>query len=55
MQTIAEMIEEAKERSTCSTCLARTYRGEGCMCIDDGNVEDYDEVLAELADDNADA
>lgn len=43
--------EAAKERATCSTCLARTYRGnEECVCDDEGDAEDYDEALsAELA------
>ena len=39
------MEEEAKERSTCSECLARTYRGEECVCDDGGDAEDYDEIM----------
>jgi L-2-hydroxyglutarate oxidase LhgO len=38
-------IEEAKERATCSVCLARTYRGEECVCDDGGDAEDYNEVI----------
>lgn len=45
MQPAAE--EEAKQRATCSTCLARTYRHEECVCEDGGNAEDYDEALAD--------
>jgi hypothetical protein len=36
--------DEAKERATCSRCLARTYRNEECVCEDGGDAEDYDEV-----------
>jgi hypothetical protein len=40
--------ERAKERATCSVCLARTYRGnEECVCEDGGDAEDYDEALAD--------
>lgn len=40
--------ERAKERATCSVCLARTYRGnEDCVCEDGGDAEDYDEALAD--------
>lgn len=35
---------QAKERATCSKCLARTYRGEECVCPDGGDAEDYDEA-----------
>jgi hypothetical protein len=41
-----EAEEAAKERATCSVCLARTYRGEECVCEDGGDAEDYDEALA---------
>lgn len=39
--------QAAKERATCSRCLARTYRGEECVCDDEGDAEDYDEALAD--------
>lgn len=40
---------QAKEAATCSKCLARTYRGEECVCdTDEGDAEDYDEVLTRL-------
>ena len=47
MITEEEAIERAKERSTCSVCLARTYRQEECVCEDGGDAEDYDEALQE--------
>lgn len=47
-RTTAAMIEEAKERSTCSVCLARTYRHEECICEPEGDAEDYDIVLEGL-------
>lgn len=40
-----EAVEAAKERSTCSNCLARTYRDEECVCEDEGDAEEYDEAL----------
>lgn len=45
-----EAEEAAKDRSTCSHCLARTYRGnEDCVCEgDQGDAEDYDVVMHEL-------
>lgn len=43
-----EIEELAKERSTCSVCLARTYRQEECVCDDGGDAEDFDEVMGEL-------
>jgi hypothetical protein len=46
---ITEEDDEAKERATCSRCLARTYRDERCVCEDGGDAEDYDEVREELA------
>jgi hypothetical protein len=36
---------DARERATCSTCLARTYRGALCSCEDGGDAEDYDEII----------
>lgn len=39
--------QEAKERSTCSACLARTYRGEECVCEDGGDAEDFDVVVSD--------
>lgn len=40
--------ERAKERATCSVCLARTYRGnEECVCEDGGDAEDFDEALTD--------
>ncbi len=38
---------EAKLRATCSGCLARTYRGEDCVCTD-GDAESYEVVLRAL-------
>lgn len=31
---------DAKARRTCSRCLARTYRGEACVCDNDGDAGD---------------
>lgn len=45
---IDSAVGKAKERATCSACLARTYRGnEDCLCPGGGDAEDYDEVLEE--------
>lgn len=38
--------EEARMAATCSSCGARTYRGEECVCIDGGDAVDYEEALA---------
>lgn len=46
-RTIDNALENAKNRSTCSVCLARTYRSEDCLCPGGGDAEDYDEVLEE--------
>jgi hypothetical protein len=45
-----EAEEAAKERSTCSHCLSRTYRQEECLCpvepgAPEGDAEDFDEAL----------
>ena len=42
-------IVRAKERATCSQCLARTYRNEECVCRDGGDAEDYDEARLGVA------
>lgn len=39
-------VEEAKLAATCSECLARTYRGEECVCADGGDAENYHDALA---------
>lgn len=45
---LEEAEAQAKERSTCSVCLARTYRQEECVCEDGGDAEDYDVVMQGL-------
>lgn len=41
--------DEAKERATCSTCLARTYRGEECVCENGGDAEDFDVLMEQIS------